>query len=409
MPRIIYRHEPATRFIVSAIGEPGQRQFFLQVKSETGLNAVTLEKGQVVALTERFEDLVKELRRGKLASAADLAIPATLDDQPMELPIESDFTVGVISISWENKQVVVNIQAATQDDELVIDDLDFGPDLIIAHLKIHQVKGFCLRATTIVNAGRPQCPFCALPVDPRSSLSTGKWVPAMTEVAVQIQECELIVVGRLVDASNATLQANLKGIDPEVKVIYKPVAGERPLWDFEDGNLAHREYAAFLISDRAGFDLVPHTVLREGPFGFGMVQQWIEIDGSVDVVQYGQSDDTQLRTLALFDAIINNTDRKFGHLLIDENGKLRGCDHGVCFHQEDKLRTVLWQFSDLSFSQQEIKLIDQVEALNLEEMLVNLLTKQEIAAIRMRIKNLKDSNKFPLPSDQWPAVPWPPV
>jgi DNA polymerase IIIc chi subunit len=81
----------------------------------------------------------------------------------------------------------------------------------------------------------------------------------------------------------------------------------------------------------------------------------------------------------------------------------------VCFHQEDKLRTVLWQFSDLSFSQQEIKLIAQVEALNLEDMLGNLLTKQEIAAIRMRIKNLKDSNKFPLPSDQWPAVPWPPV
>jgi len=113
VPRIIYRHEPATRFIVSAIGEPGQRQFFLQVKSATGLNAVTLEKGQVVALTERFEDLVKELRRGKLATAADLAIPATLDDQPMELPIESDFTVGVISISWENEQVVVNIQAAS--------------------------------------------------------------------------------------------------------------------------------------------------------------------------------------------------------------------------------------------------------------------------------------------------------
>lgn len=170
VPRIIYRHEPATRFIVSAIGEPGQRQFFLQVKSATGLNAVTLEKGQVVALTERFEDLVKELRRGKLATAADLATPATLDDQPMELPIESDFTVGVISISWENEQVVVNIQAATQDDDLVIDDLDFGPDLIVAHLKIHQVKGFCERATSIVNAGRAQCPFCALPVDPQGHL-----------------------------------------------------------------------------------------------------------------------------------------------------------------------------------------------------------------------------------------------
>ena len=220
---------------------------------------------------------------------------------------------------------------------------------------------------------------------------------------------DLQVTGRLVDASNATLYATSTVGDHALVCIYKPIAGERPLWDFSDGCLAHREYAAFLVSDFLGFDLVPLTILRDGPYGPGMVQQWIEIDGSVDVVEYGQSDDTQLRTLALFDAIINNTDRKFGHLLIDENGKLRGCDHGVCFHQEDKLRTVIWQFSDLSFSQQEIKLIDQVEALNLEEMLGNLLTKQEIAAIRMRIKNLKHLNKFPLPSDQWPAVPWPPV
>ena len=170
VPRIIYRHEPATRFIVSAIGEPGQRQFFLQVKSAAGLNAVTLEKGQVIALTERFEDLVKELRRGKLATAADLAIPATLDDQPMELPIESDFTVGVISITWENNNVVVNMQAASQEDELLIDDIDFGPDLIVANLKINQVKGFCDRANLVVNAGRPACPFCALPVDPLGHL-----------------------------------------------------------------------------------------------------------------------------------------------------------------------------------------------------------------------------------------------
>jgi len=170
VPRIIYRHTPASRFIVSAIGEPGQRQFFLQVKSETGLNAVTLEKGQVIALTERLEDLVRELRRGKLATSAELSTPATVDEQPMELPIESDFTVGVISISWENQYVVVNIQAATQEDELLIDDLDYGPDLIIVHLKIHQVKGFCIRAKSIVNAGRPQCPFCALPVDPLGHL-----------------------------------------------------------------------------------------------------------------------------------------------------------------------------------------------------------------------------------------------
>ena len=231
----------------------------------------------------------------------------------------------------------------------------------------------------------------------------------MTEVAVQIQECELIVVGRLVDASNATLQANLKGIDPEVKVIYKPVAGERPLWDFEDGNLAHREYAAFLISDRAGFDLVPHTVLREGPFGFGMVQEWVEIDDNLDVVEFGQGDNPQLRKLALFDAIINNTDRKFGHLLVDQTGKLRGCDHGVCFHQENKLRTVLWQFAGDNFIPEEIELLNRVDNLDLSSALEDLLTAAEISAIHLRISDLLAAGHFPFPSDQWPAIPWPPV
>lgn len=170
MPRIIYRHQPATRFIVSAIGEPGQRQFFLQVKSEAGINAVTLEKTQVMALTERFDELIRELRRGKLASPEDLAMTSISDDQPMELPIEEDFRVGVISITWEKEFVVVNIQAVTQDDELLLDDLDSGPDLIILTLKINQVRGFCERAKRIVEAGRPLCPFCALPVDPLGHL-----------------------------------------------------------------------------------------------------------------------------------------------------------------------------------------------------------------------------------------------
>ncbi len=165
MPRIIYRHEPASRFIVSAIGEPGERQFFIQVKSDTGINSVTLEKSQVIALTQRFEDLIRELRRGKLASVTDLSAVAVDDTLPMELPIDEDFKVGIISITWEKNFVIVNIQAISQDDDLILDDLDFGPDLIIATLKLDQVKGFCERAKTIVSAGRPACPFCGLPID----------------------------------------------------------------------------------------------------------------------------------------------------------------------------------------------------------------------------------------------------
>ncbi|CAB4895334.1 unannotated protein [freshwater metagenome] len=170
MPRIIYRHQPATRFIVSAIGEPGERQFFIQVKSSDGLNSVTLEKTQVIALTERFEELIRELRRGKLATAADLSAATVADDLPMELPIDEDFQVGVISITWEKDLVFVNIQAISQDEDLILDDLDSGPDLIIATLRIDQVKGFCERAKSIVNAGRPACPFCGLPIDPLGHL-----------------------------------------------------------------------------------------------------------------------------------------------------------------------------------------------------------------------------------------------
>jgi hypothetical protein len=219
----------------------------------------------------------------------------------------------------------------------------------------------------------------------------------------------LIVVGRLVDASNATLLASVEGSDPLIEVIYKPVAGERPLWDFPDGNLANREYAAYLLSEIAGFNLVPYTVLREGPFGFGMVQEWIKIDQGVDVVEFGQSFDHQLRKLALFDAIINNTDRKFGHLLIDENGVLKGCDHGVAFHSEDKLRTVLWQFSGQDFSPEELTLLDTVKSADLNKIFASYLTKEEIDAIVSRTDNLINSARFPEPSDSWPAVPWPPV
>lgn len=185
---------------------------------------------------------------------------------------------------------------------------------------------------------------------------------------------EMVVVGRLVDASNATLLAQIKDSDPKIQVIYKPVAGERPLWDFPDGSLAHREYAAFLLSDLGNFNLVPFTVLRNGPFGFGMVQEWVEVDENIDVVDYGQGTDTQLRRMALFDAIINNTDRKFGHLLINNEGSLKGCDHGVCFHSEDKLRTVIWQFAEQPFTEDEFELLNALALLDLDSHFAPYLT-----------------------------------
>jgi len=217
----------------------------------------------------------------------------------------------------------------------------------------------------------------------------------MSSESEKISAAGLKIVGRLVDASNATLQAIIEESDPAIKVIYKPIAGEKPLWDFEDGNLASRELAAFIVSDSGGFDVVPFTILRDGPFGLGMVQQWIEIDSNVDIIEFGQSGDKQLKRLALFDAVINNTDRKFGHLLLDNSGKLYGCDHGVAFHKEDKLRTVLWQFAGQDFDQEEIDLLDTLVKIDWNDKLSNFLTNDEIQALNMRIEKLIHQRKFP--------------
>ena len=236
----------------------------------------------------------------------------------------------------------------------------------------------------------------------------------MSSLVDAMQSGELSVTGRLVDASNATLYGVIKPIDgaesDEIRVIYKPVAGERPLWDFPDGNLANREYAAFLISEIAKWNLVPTTILREGPFGPGMVQQWIDIDETVDLALFYSQDQPLLRKLALFDAVINNTDRKIGHLLPTADGKLMGCDHGVTFHHEDKLRTVLWQWAGMALSDQEkIELRKLVEEILKEQVVFEeLLTEIELRALFARIERLISSGIFPEPSDEWPAVPWPP-
>jgi uncharacterized repeat protein (TIGR03843 family) len=220
----------------------------------------------------------------------------------------------------------------------------------------------------------------------------------------------LEVTGRLVDASNATLYATCSYEDQAIPVIYKPIAGERPLWDFPDGNLAQREYAAFLISELAQFHLVPPTLLRDGPFGPGMVQQWIDIDESIDLAQFYRTDDSRLRAMALFDAIINNTDRKIGHLLPHPDGRLLGCDHGVTFHEEDKLRTVLWQWADSPLSDNEKSLLSNLKEKLLSDSvaILALITEIEFEAMIYRVDRLLREGSFPAPSDEWPAVPWPP-
>jgi len=232
----------------------------------------------------------------------------------------------------------------------------------------------------------------------------------MIDVEKILKEGDLVVTGRLIDASNATLLAECTVGDQSIKCIYKPIAGERPLWDFPDGNLAQREFAAYLISEYLQMHIVPLTILRDGPFGQGMVQEWIDIDVEVDLAEFFSQDDPQLRKMALFDAVINNTDRKIGHLLPNPEGKLYGCDHGVTFHHEYKLRTVLWQWAGSDLSKEELNSLESLnEILQSDEsaLLQSLITPVEVVALQSRIQELIKMRCFPLPSTEWPAIPWP--
>jgi uncharacterized repeat protein (TIGR03843 family) len=182
------------------------------------------------------------------------------------------------------------------------------------------------------------------------------------------------------------------------------------LFDFPEGTLALREVAAFLVSEATGWGLVPPTVHRDGPYGEGMVQQWIHADPDVDLVAMVVGDDPRLRRMAVFDAIINNTDRKGGHLLPMPGGHIFGVDHGVTFSTVPKLRTVLWGWMGTPFDDEELAGLERVRAEfagGLAPELRELLAPAEVSATKRRVATLLRTRRFPRPNPNWPAVPWP--
>ncbi len=268
-----------------------------------------------------------------------------------------------------------------------------------------------------------------------------------------LAEGSLEVEGRLAEASNLTLYGRVVDVQASMSVVYKPVAGERPLWDFPDGTLAAREAAAFLVSEVGGWGLVPPTVLRDGPLGWGMCQAWVEHGHSQPWVSVGpheavppgwlpvgqgqdpdgrpvvlaHADDARLRSLAVLDLVLNNADRKGSHILRLGHGTeataapgLAGVDHGVCFHTEDKLRTVLWGWAGSSLSERERS---QLKALaedlgpkqagrlegSLRGQLRRLLDEEEVDALEARVWALLRDGVMPLPTPGWPVLPWPAI
>ena len=232
-----------------------------------------------------------------------------------------------------------------------------------------------------------------------------------------LRDGELEVVGRLVGSSNRAMLCTITRLCPDpdpnlvATCVYKPILGERPLDDFPDGTLAHREVAAHLVSAATGWEIVPPTILRDGPFGEGMVQLWIDVDDEVDPWDLVQRGDRALRPMAVFDAVVNNADRKVGHILPVEGGHLFGVDHGICFSPEPKLRTVLWGWRGGRLAAPELDVLDGLRERfdgELGESLATLLAPIEVSATVARLDALLRTRRFPLPDPDRPAIPWPP-
>ncbi|QPP09724.1 SCO1664 family protein [Streptomyces bathyalis] len=312
--------------------------------------------------------------------------------------------------------------------------------------------------------------------------------PAAEETRTLLALGTLSVLGQIRQASNAVLFGEVEHEGRRMPCVYKPVAGERPLWDFPDGTLAQREVAAYEISRATGWDLIPATVLRDGPYGEGMCQAWVgplpgtepaDGDGDEDDRENGEdaevgagaaeaagtgepsgsradeeagdhggeellaivegeepgegwkpvghvdtgsarpallvhADDDRLRRLAVIDAVINNGDRKGGHLLTLPGGALYAIDHGVSFHVDDKLRTLLWGWAGEELTAEATATLRGLatalaEGAPLAVRLAELITAAELEALRKRVDGLISSGRHPLPSGDWPAIPWPPV
>lgn len=230
-----------------------------------------------------------------------------------------------------------------------------------------------------------------------------------------LREGKISLEGQFYNSSNYTFLVTVNHGEEEVLAVYKPMEGERPLWDFPEGTLVNREMAAYEVSQALGWCFVPPTVLREeAPYGPGSLQVFIQHDPEITYFNLTDEEKQQLRPVVAFDVLVNNADRKGGHIILDGEDRFWLIDHGVCFHEIDKLRTVIWDFAGEPVPE-DIKsivhrFIDELDQrTGLYEKLLGLLSQREVNALIHRSRQFLDVSRFPLPSDTRRPYPWPPV
>jgi uncharacterized repeat protein (TIGR03843 family) len=228
-----------------------------------------------------------------------------------------------------------------------------------------------------------------------------------------LQHGEIELKGQFTWGYNYTFLVNVHHAGDEILAVYKPLKGEQPLWDFPENSLAGREVAAYLVSQALGFGLVPLTVLRDGPLGPGSLQQYIDYNPNYHYFTFKPADRQRLRPMALFDLLVNNADRKGSHMIVQKRTRrLFGIDHGLCFHVDDKLRTVIWDFAGEDVPPELLSALETFRSAltgNLSADLQPYLSPDELAALDARAGALFAAKKFPLPPEDRRAFPYPPL
>ena len=245
------------------------------------------------------------------------------------------------------------------------------------------------------------------------SQQAGLEVPAAVDDATAralLRSGDIEIIGRMPWSSNATFLVTISNQERDAQsmlAIYKPRHGERPLWDFHEGTLCQREVAACVLSDLLGWSLIPDTVLRDGPAGIGSVARFYDHNPEEHYFEIFESREPIFKKFAAFDVLANNTDRKGGHVLLATDGHVWGIDHGVCFHEDPKLRTVIWEFGGEPVPHELRTDIERIIGDLATSELAELLTENELAAIERRARRLLSTGRYPMTVGDYRDHPWP--